>query len=168
MSIPIPVSILDKEKYKAALLYIANALGKIEGKKKAYKLFYYLDFDFYEAYEKSFTGDIYRALPMGPVPVYFDGVVGELVEEGKLSIKKSRMLPSHDNDTIIFEPKSTTRHRFTPEEKRMLDRVIKLYSRQTGKSLELQSHSEAPYNAVAQFQVIPYEYSVYRDTPNLT
>ena len=31
---------LDKDKYKAAFLYIAKALGKIEGKKKAYKLFY--------------------------------------------------------------------------------------------------------------------------------
>lgn len=164
---PIPISILDKEKYKAAFLYIANALGKIEGKKKAYKLFYYLDFDFYEAYEKSFTGDIYRALPMGPVPVYFDGIVEELRQEGKVTVIKSRMLPSHDNDTVIFEPQSASDYHFTPEEKQMLDRIIKLYGRQTGKSLEFQSHSEAPYNAVERYQVIPYEYSVYRDTPNL-
>lgn len=84
------------------------ALGKIEGKKKAYKLFYYLDFDFYEAYERSFTGDIYRALPMGPVPVYFDGIVGELKAEGKITVRKSRMLPSHDNDTSLTPKPHTT------------------------------------------------------------
>lgn len=165
---PISISIPDKEKYKAAFLYIANALGKIEGKKKACKLFYYLDFDFYEAYEKSFTGDIYKALPMGPVPVYFDAIVGELSQEHKVTIRKSRMFLSHDNDTVIFEPKAKSNYKFTPEEKRMLDRIIKLYGQQTGKSLEQLSHAEPPYNAVGPYQIIPYEYSIYRDTPNLT
>ena len=56
---------LDKEKYKAALLYMANKMGRIDGMKKAYKLFYYLDFDFYEAYNKSFTGEIYKKLQSG-------------------------------------------------------------------------------------------------------
>lgn len=159
---------LDKDKYKAAFLYIANALGRVEGKKKAYKLFYYLDFDFYEAYEKSFTGDIYKALPMGPVPVYFDAIVEELVQENKVTVKKIKMSPTHDNDTVIFEPKVNSSYSFTGEEKKMLDRIVKLYGQQTGKSLELLSHSEAPYNAVGQYQVIPYEYSIYRDTANLT
>lgn len=158
---------LDKDKYKAAFLYISNALGKVEGKKKAYKLFYYLDFDFYEAYEKSFTGDIYKALPMGPVPVYFDAIVEELINEGKIAVKKTRMSPMYDNDTIIFEPKKNPSYSFTNEEKKMLDRIIKLYGQQTGKSLELLSHSEAPYNAVNPYQVIPYEYSIYRDTQGL-
>ncbi len=160
--------ILDKDKYKAAFLYIANALGKVEGKKKAYKLFYYLDFDFYEAYERSFTGDIYKALPMGPVPVYFDAIVEELVQENKVLVKKIKMSPAHDNDTVIFEPKVSSSYNFTYNEKKMLDRIVKLYGLQTGKSLELLSHSEAPYNAVDQYQVIPYEYSIYRDTTNLT
>lgn len=159
--------ILDKEKYKAAFLYIAKALGKIEGKKKAYKLFYYLDFDFYEAYERPFTGDIYKALPMGPVPIYFDAIVQELINEGKVQIRKSRMLPTHDNDTVIFEPKVDSNYDFSSHEKKMLDRIIKLYGQHTGKMLEDQSHSEAPYNAVDLYQVIPYEYSFYRDTANL-
>lgn len=159
--------ILDKDKYKAAFLYIAKALGRVEGKKKAYKLFYYLDFDFYEAYEKPFTGDIYKALPMGPVPIYFDAIVQELIDEGKVQVKKTRMLPSHDNDTVIFEPKAEPDFDFSSQEKKMLDRIIKLYGQRTGKMLENLSHSEAPYNAVDLYQIIPYEYSFYRDTNNL-
>jgi len=158
---------LNKEKYKAALLYIANTLGQIEGMKKAYKLFYYLDFDFYEAYEKSFTGETYKALDMGPVPIYFAGIVQELEKEGKIQIKKIRKSAMHEYDTVIYKPLAKTNYSFTKEEKKMLDRIIKLYGSQTGKTLEKLSHSEAPYNAVDIYQVIPYEYSFYRDTPDL-
>ena len=157
---------LDKDKYKAALLYIVNSLGQIEGMKKAYKLFYFLDFDFYEAYEKPFTGDIYKALEMGPVPIYFTGIAQELAEEGKLEIKKVKTSPPY-NDTFIYKPLANTDYKFTPKEKKMLDRIIKLYGNQTGKALEQLSHAEAPYNAVDTYQVIPYEYSFYRDTSNL-
>lgn len=158
---------LDKEKYKAALLYIANSLGEIEGMKKAYKLFYYLDFDFYEAYEKPFTGEVYKALEMGPVPIYFTGIVEELVKEGKIQIKKVRQSHMHENATVIYKPLVKTEYNFTNEEKKMLDRIIKLYGNQAGKTLEQLSHAEAPYNAVDTYQIIPYEYSIYRDTQNL-
>lgn len=159
--------ILDKDKYKAAFLYIANSLGQIEGMKKAYKLFYYLDFYFYEAYEKPFTGDVYKALEMGPVPIYFSGIVEELVDEGKVKITKVRRSPAHDYDTVIYKPLAETDYKFTSEEKKMLDRIIKLYGNQTGTNLEKLSHAEAPYNAVDTYQIIPYEYSIYRDTQNL-
>lgn len=158
---------LDKNKYKAAILYMANSLGQIEGMKKAYKLLYFLDFDFYEAYEKPFTGEVYKALDMGPAPIYFTGIMGELVSEGKIKIEKVRKSPTHENDTIIYKPLEETDYGFSEEEKKMLDRVIKLYGSQTGKNLEKLSHSEAPYNAVGLYQIIPYEYSLYRDTPNL-
>lgn len=158
---------LDKEKYKAALLYIANSLEGIEGMKKAYKLFYFLDFDFYEAYGKPFTGDTYKALEMGPAPIYFTSIAQELVDENKMEIKKVRKSLSHENDTIIYKPLKNTDYKFTGEEKKMLDRIIKLYGNQTGTNLEKLSHAEAPYNAVGLYQVIPYEYSIYRDTPNL-
>lgn len=158
---------LDKDKYKSAFLYIANALGQIDGMKKAYKLFYYLDFDFYEAYEKPFTGDIYKALEMGPVPIYFSGIIKELVMEGKVQIKSVKTNPSHDHETVIYKPLAKPEYEFTKEEKAMLDRIIKLYGNQTGKTLENLTHAEAPFNAVEIHQIIPYEYSFYRDTQDL-
>lgn len=159
---------LNKEKYKAAFLYIANALGKIEGMKKAYKLFYYLDFDYFEAYGKPFTGEIYKSLQMGPVPMYFKGIVEELINDGFIEIKKIKTLPTHENPTVIYKPLKSINYQFTGEEKKMLDRIINKYGQYTGKDLEKMSHAEAPYNAVDMFQIIPYEYSYYRDTPNLT
>lgn len=159
---------LDKEKYKAAFLYIAQSLGKIEGMKKAYKLFYFLDFDFYEAYGRPFTGDVYKSLQMGPVPIYFPSVTGELVMEGKIRIDHQKTSPTHEFDTNIYVPLAKVNYSFTDEEKKMLDRIVKLYGSQSGKNLENMSHSEAPYNAVEVGQIIPYEYAIYRDTPELT
>jgi len=64
-------------------------------------------------------------------------------------------------------PLERSNFNFSAEEKSMLDRVIRLYGGQSGKNLEILSHSEAPYNAVSLLQIIPYEYSLYRDTPDL-
>jgi len=158
---------LDKTKYKAALLYIANFLGKIEGMKKAYKLFYFLDFDFFEAYDHPFTGDTYKSLRMGPAPIYFTSIVQELVEEGSIKIVKKRVSLAHENDTIIYVPNKQSKYKFSKEEKRMLDRIIRKYGCMTGKDLEKLSHTEVPYNAVEVGEVIPYEYSIYRDTLDL-
>jgi len=159
---------LDKVKYKAALLYVANALGKIEGMKKAYKLFYFLDFDFFEAYDRPFTGETYKSLQMGPVPIYFTSIVKELINEKSIRIEKKKISPAYENDATIYVPVKHSSYKFSKEEKHMLDRIIKQYGGMTGKDLEKLSHTEVPYNAVEVGEIIPYEYSIYRDTPNLT
>lgn len=157
----------NKEKYKAAFLYLARKLGKIEGKKKICKLFYFLDFDYYEAYNQPFTGDVYKAYPMGPVPTYLDVIIDELEREKSIRINKIRTFPNHENDTIVFEPKKGTDYTFTVEEKKMLDRIVRIYGNLTGKDLENLSHSQAPYNAVSTYEIIPYEFTYYRDTLGL-
>jgi uncharacterized phage-associated protein len=50
----------------------------------------------------------------------------------------------------------------------MLNRVIRKYGALTGKDLQDLSHAQAPYNAVDLNEVIPYEFSFYRDTLDLT
>lgn len=159
---------LDVEKYTAAFIYLLSSMGKIEGKKKAYKLMYFLDFDFFEAYEKPFMGETYKALPMGPAPCYFDVLASNLHEEKTIDIKAEKKALTHDNDTIIYIPKKSKEYAFSKEEKKMMDRIVRVYGNQTGKQLEDLSHSQAPYKAVDIGDVIPYEYSFYRETADLT
>ena len=163
-----PVQIPEKEKYKAAILYLLNKLGKIEGKKKAYKLFYFLDFDYFEAHDKPFTGEVYTALKMGPAPRFFDAVIEELQKEGAVVIEKEKKHPTHENKTVIYKPKAETGWIFSIQEKKMLDRVAKKYGAFTGKELEDLSHAQAPFNAVALGEIIPYEYAHYRDSDDLS
>ena len=159
---------LDKEKYKAALVYMLSKEGGIEGKKKMYKLFYFLDFDYYEAFGKSFTGETYTALKMGPAPQYFDAISRELEKAGVIEIKKIRKLADHENDTVVYNAKKKIDYKFSAREKKMLDRIMKQYGDNTGKQLEDISHCQAPYRASDIGDVIPYELSYYRDTPGLT
>jgi uncharacterized phage-associated protein len=160
-------AILDKEKYKAAFLYMLEHLGKIEGRKKACKLFYFLDFDYYEAYEKPFTGETYVAFPMGPVPEKFREIEEEMEREGLISTYQRKMSPTHDNLTTFYKPETSVDYPFTEQERKMLDRIIRKYGASTGKELEDITHCQAPYNAVDLREAIPYEYTFYRETSDL-
>jgi uncharacterized phage-associated protein len=161
--------VLNIDKYRAAMLYLLSKLGKVEGKKKFYKLFYYIDFDYYESHEKPVTGDVYVKWKMGPVPKYFDAVVDSMKSE--VEVSKEKRYPMQENDTVIYSLKHSLKDSefdvLNESEKKMIDRVIRLYGSKTGTELELLSHKEAPFNAVEFNEIIPYEYSFYRDTSGL-
>lgn len=154
----------NNKKFKEAILYILlhSPDHTIEGKKKLAKLLYFCDFNFFEAFEKPFTGATYRALQMGPVPQELDEALSELSGKEIRINKKSIGLPNdmivytlNDSENLLFE-------NLTNDEKKVLDKVSKDYTSLNGKDLENLTHSEAPYNAVAQGEYIPYELSFYR------
>jgi len=157
---------LNEKKYKNVILYLASHVGSgcVWGKKKMYKLLYYLDFDFFEKYEKPITGDTYHKIQMGPAPTYFDAIASELQKEGKLRISKGRT-GTGLNDAFVYkaleEPETNA---FTEQEKKMLNRVIKLYGDKSGSQLETLTHKEAPYLAVNEGEEMPLELAHYRGT----
>ncbi len=149
-------------------MYVLSKMGKVEGMKKLYKLLYYIDFDNFELREKPITGDIYKKLPMGPVPTYFNAIIANM---DSVSIKKEKKFSHHQNDTTIYTLKGKVSDDafdvLDKKEIKMIDRVIKKYGQYTGAVLENLTHKEAPYNAVGPNEVIPYEYAYYRDTQDL-
>ena len=73
---------INQKKYQNTVLYLCQKLnGEVRGKKKLVKLLYFADFDFYEKYQKSITGDIYKALPMGPFPIKLDMVTDSMAKK---------------------------------------------------------------------------------------
>jgi uncharacterized phage-associated protein len=155
----------NNRKFRGAILYLlANSSGAtIEGKKKLAKLLYFADFNFFEAFEKPFTGATYRALPMGPVPQELDAALAEL--EGR-EIKIKRKSIGLQNDMVVYslntKPEELVFDFLTEQEKKVLDKVVRDYGKLNGKTLENITHSEAPYNAVAPGEHIPYELAFYR------
>lgn len=156
---------LHTEKYKQAILYLCAKLGKeVRGKKKLAKLLYFVDFDFFEKTQKHFTGDKYKALPMGPFPVSLNEMTREMAKEKTLKVES---VPEHDgyNATEVYtclkEPKISV---FSKEEKEMLDRVIERYGHLNGKQLEDLTHAEAPYSGTKLNDIIFYELAFYRGT----
>ena len=156
---------LHTEKYKQVILYLCSKLGKeVRGKKKLAKLLYFVDFDFFEKNQKYFTGDKYKAFPMGPFPVSMEKITKEMVKEKILNIKSVGERNGYiatEVYTCLKDPKDSA---FSKEEKEMLNRVITKYGNLNGKQLEDLTHAEAPFCGTKQNEEIFYELAFYRGT----
>jgi uncharacterized phage-associated protein len=156
---------INRKKYQNAILYLCQKLkGEVRGKKKLAKLLYFVDFGLYEKDQKSITGDIYRALPMGPVPMQLEKIISEMEDKKLISIEK---IEEHQGylPTEIYRCESEADiSAFDDEERKMLDRIIVQYGHLTGKQLEELSHAEAPYVGTESYKEIPYELAFYRGT----
>ena len=156
---------INKEKYANVILYLCSKLGgEVRGKKKLAKLLYFVDFDLFEKTEKSMTGDIYKALPMGPFPNSLRDITAAMADEGLLKIES---IPENENYhptelyTCLKDPDTSL---FSEDEQEILDRVIIKYGHLNGKQLEELTHAEAPYNGTELHNEIPYELAYYRAT----
>lgn len=156
---------LNRKKYKNAILYLCSKLkGEVRGKKKLAKLLYFVDFDLYEKKQKTITGDIYKALPMGPYPTTMEKITTEMVKEKMLDIKSLEERKGYNPTEVYKSTNKPDASIFNTDEKKMLDRIIKKYGHLTGKQLEDLSHAEAPYIGTEPSKEIPYELAFYRGT----
>ncbi|MAG44602.1 hypothetical protein CL633_01810 [bacterium] len=156
---------INTTKYQQAILYFCWKLHKqIRGKKKLAKLLYYLDFDYYEKYQKSFTGEIYKKLPMGPFPSSLEKITKAMAKSKQIVIEKINEWDGYNPTEVYKTLKKPNDSSFSTQEKSMLNRVIKKYGHLNGKELENLTHSEAPYIGTEDKKEIPYELSFYRGT----
>jgi len=157
--------VLNRKKYQNAVLYLCRKLGgEVRGKKKLAKLLYFADFDLYEKRQKPLTGDVYKALPMGPFPSALESITREMTKKKLLAVENIEEHGGYNATEIyrcITEPDSSV---FDAEEKKMLDRVTTKYGHLNGKQLEELSHAEAPYIGTEPKKEIPYELAFYRGT----
>lgn len=158
------MSKINEKKYQEIILYLAEKLGgQIKGKKKLAKLLYFVDFDFFEKYQKSLTGDVYKALPMGPFPIAMEKVLADMVNKKMITIKSEQEKAGY-NPTEIYKTGAKSKDVFTKDEQKILDRVVLKYGNLTGKQLEDLTHAEAPFIGTAPNQEIAYELAFYRGT----
>lgn len=156
---------INQKKYEQVILYLCSKLGnEIRGKKRLAKLLYYVDFDFFEKYNVSITGDTYRALPMGPFPLGMEKIVKEMVEKGTIEYTKIEEHDGYRPTEIIRCLTKPDNSQFTKDEIFILDRVAQKYGALNGKQLEDLTHAEAPYLGTKPQNDIAYELSFYRDT----
>lgn len=156
---------IHTEKYKQAILYLCTKLGKeVRGKKKLAKLLYFVDFDFFEKNQKHFTGDKYKALPMGPYPVSMEKVTAEMAKEKMLKIQPVQEHDGYNATEVYTCLKDPSVKVFSKDEKAILDRVVERYGHLNGKQLEDLTHAEAPYSGTKPNEEIFYELAFYRGT----
>lgn len=157
--------VTNKEKYSEAVLYLCSKLGnEVRGKKKLAKLLYFVDFDLFEKTEKSLTGDVYKALPMGPFPETMEAITAELVNKKAISIETVDEYTGYVPTEVYKSLREPNTSVFQKDELEMLNRVITKYGHLNGKQLEVLTHDEAPYIGTEAFKEIPYELAYYRGT----
>jgi len=156
---------INEKKYENIVLYFLEKLGGVlKGKKKLAKLLYFVDFDYYEKYEDHFTGDEYRAQPMGPLPIHMTKIVSKLELAKKIKIGYEKLDGVEHKCEVYQAIKKPDLSVFSKQEKAMLDRVIKIYGGLSGGQLENLSHQEAPYTGTSLGKPIMYELALYRGT----
>ncbi|MDP3935067.1 MAG: Panacea domain-containing protein, partial [Candidatus Giovannonibacteria bacterium] len=134
------------------------------GKKKLAKLLYFVDFDFFEKYQKYLTGEIYKALPMGPFPVALEDITAGMADKKTIALETTKEHGDYRPTEIYRCLVNPDESIFSAEEIKILDRVVIKYGHLNGKQLEELSHAEAPYVGTEPSKIIPYELSFYRGT----
>ena len=136
--------IFDKEKFKVAIHYIISRCGFQDnvGRTVLYKLLYFSDFNFYELYERSLTGERYIRKPHGPIPTHFQIAKDELIKEGKIKEKSEIKIdyPMYKYSSL----KAVDASILSNEEKHVIDDTIDKISHLPSDAIIDYSHGELP------------------------
>lgn len=159
-----PEPLFDKNKFKQVLLYILEKCGAKPnvGETVLYKLLYFIDFNYYELFEKPLMGESYRRIKYGPAPCHFNMVVDEMIAAGEIKKvsadyygrRQKKYLP------LIFPDLSL----ITAREKQVIDTVLDNLSSKEAATLTNYSHEDMPWKMTQDKEIIDYE-SVFYRTP---
>jgi len=152
-------------KFKEVLLYILNRIGSKAnvGETVLYKLFYFIDFNFYERYEEQLIGATYIKNRYGPTPVEFRKITDKMIASKEIEKVKSeyykypqtKYLPLRKADLSILKA----------HEKETIDNVIDRFSDMTAKEISEFSHNDVPWITTENGESIEYESVFYRTKP---
>ena len=154
---------INQKKYKNAVLFFARKIqnGTL-GKLKMMKLLYFLDFDFFEKFGRSITGDEYLRFENGPVPHMGEKILKEM--NGKeIKITKRKVGEGYNDQMHIEALTDFDVNVFEKEELLMLEEIASKWEKFTGAEMKNASHGEAPWIATKPDDVIDYNLALYRN-----
>ena len=150
------------EKFKQVFLYILAKVGARPnvGQTVLYKLLYFIDFDYYELYEKQLMGLSYIKNTFGPTPVDFAKLSRQmekdgLIEEVKTEFYKHEMtkyLPLKEPDLTLL----------SAQELEFIDSELEKHSGKTASELSAFSHKDIPWIGAKNKELLDYEAVFYR------
>ena len=158
--IDIPEQNIDK--FRQVFLYL---LEKTAGKPNVgmtvlYKLLYFIDFDYYEKYEKQLMGLTYIKNTHGPTPREFIKVVSSMKEKGELEEVESKYF-AFDQKKYLPRKRADL-SLLSAQELEMINSVLTRYSDRSATELSSLSHEDTPWNVAEDGKNIEYEHVFYR------
>ena len=154
---------INEKKYKNAVLFFAKKVqnGTL-GKLKMMKLLYFLDFDFFEKYGRSVTGDSYLRFENGPVPQNAEKVL-KAMDGKEIKITKRKIADGYNDQQHIESLKDFNMNVFSKEELVMLEEVADKWEKFSGSEMKMATHGEAPWIATEPNGIIDYNLAYYRN-----
>lgn len=161
----VSVPAMSVSKFKNVLLYILErCAGKPNvGETVLYKLLYFSDFNYYELYEEHLSGARYRKLPYGPVPLSFEKIVSSMIEKGEIKKIKTEYFNKLQTRYLPLEKADLTK--LLASQKEVIDKVIDQMSDWSASGISDYSHSDMPWKASKEGEIINYELAFYRTPP---
>lgn len=149
-------------KFRQTFLYILNKVGNRPniGQMALYKLLYFIDFDFYEKYERQLIGATYIKNKFGPTPVSFAKIIRDMQKQGEVVEVKSKYF-GHDQTRYMAtqEPDVSL---LTGQELKHIDDELARLAHLSGKELSDLSHIDTPWRVAGDKDVLNYEHVFYR------
>lgn len=153
---------LQEEKYRNAILYFAKHIDNgTLGKVKLMKLLYYLDFDHFEQYGTSVTGDEYVHLQMGPVPIHAKDVLNRMALDGQIKILHKEVGMAYPQTQYLklqdYKPDA-----FLPSELDVLSNVVMKWEHHSGSEMVRAVHGDPPWLMTDYGAIIDYKLTAFR------
>lgn len=152
----------NEDKFKQVLLYVVSKVGNRPniGQTAIYKLLYFIDFDYYEKYQKYLVGATYVKNTHGPSPVSFAKIARELESQGKLVEVNSKFFNYDQKKYLVTnEPEVTS---LSAQELKHIDDELERLASKTAKELSDLSHIDTPWRVAGKMEVLNYRHVFYR------
>jgi uncharacterized phage-associated protein len=149
----------DVEKFKETFLYILQQTYDKPHVTKMiiYRLFYFIDFDYYEKYKNKLIGATYIKNSFGPAPVEFNKIVNQMI-----NINETRKIESEGFDkfeyikTFYVPIRKPNLVIFDVNEMEIINKVINNLSKMSFERITKYAYSDAPWRLTKNGDVIDY------------
>lgn len=161
MRISVPQKNLKK--FKEVFLYVLSKVGSKPnvGESVINKLFYFIDFDYYEKYEEQLIGATYIKNHYGPTPCELIKIVEEMKKRKEVEEVKSKHFEFHQKKYLpLRRPDLSV---LSAREVEHIDDVLSRLSDKSAREICDYSHEDVPYKVHKDGEKIDYESVFYRD-----
>jgi len=151
------------KKFKEVLLYILSKVGGKPnvGETVIYKLFYFIDFDFYEKFEEQLIGATYIKNHYGPTPVEFKIVINEMIKANEIVKVEGKYFNYPQRKYLaVRRPNLDV---LSGREIEHIDEVLARLAEKNAKEMENYSHEDIPWKTAKEGKPLSYESVFYRD-----
>lgn len=151
------------KKFKEVFLYVLAKVGNKSniGESVLNKLFYFIDFDYYEKYEEQLIGATYIKNHYGPTPCELKKIVDEMKKNKEIEEIKSKYFKFDQKKYLPLRKPNLDI--LSAREIGLIDDVLNRLSDKSASEIRDYSHEDIPFKVHKDGEKIDYETVFYRD-----